>query len=188
VSTPNRNDGAEWVTLREAAELTGRSVKTARRWATEGKVLAQRDERGRWFVRRQDLETIEPSAKTRADLLQVTEQLAATMETFHGLAADLAAASERAGRAEAQIETAESDRDRLAFEVAELRTRLESELSRRWWKRRSRGETMTHLPPHLQAEPPPLDPDQLLVRKSRLESLRDGIQEPSDENNEPEKP
>jgi len=125
VSTPNRNDGAEWVTLREAAEITGRSVKTARRWATEGKVLAQKDERGRWFVRRQDLETIEPSAKTRADLLQVTEQLAATMETFHGLAADLAAASERAGRAE-------GERDALAAEVE----RLKAELDRRWWQRR----------------------------------------------------
>jgi len=125
VSTPNRNDGAEWVTLREAAAMTGRSVKTARRWATEGRVLAQRDERGRWFVRRQDLETIEPSAKTRADLLEVTERLAAAMQTFHGLAEDLAAAAERAGRAEAE-------RDALAAEVE----RLKAEAERRWWRRR----------------------------------------------------
>ena len=44
--------------------------------------------------------------------------------------------------------------------------------------RRSRGETVvSHVPPHLQVEPPPLDPDQLEVRKAKLEAPRDGTQE-----------
>jgi len=137
MGTEMSREGADWVSLKEAAELTGKTAKTMRRWAAAGRVLTQKDDRGRWFLRRQDLEKIEPVAEARGELVVLTEQLAATMETFHGLAEDLAAASERAGRAEAQIETAESDRDRLALEVAELRTRLESELSRRWWKRRS---------------------------------------------------
>jgi len=183
MGTEMSREGADWVSLKEAAELTGK--KTVRRWAVAGRVLTQKDHRGRWLLRRQDLEKIEPVAEARGELVVLTETMAELQATFHKLAEDLAAASERAGRAEAQIETAESDRDRLAFEVAELRTRLESELSRRWWKRRSRGETMTHVPPHL-GELPPLDDDQLEVRKAKLEALRAGTQEPSDENNEPE--
>jgi len=183
-------EGADWVTLRTAAKITGKSVKTMRRWASEGKVLAQKDDKGYWFLRRQDVLEAEPvaeaKAEAKAELVVLSETMEKMQASFHALAEDLASASERAGRAEAQIETAESNRDRLAFEVAELRTRLESELSRRWWKRRSRGETVTHLPPHL-GELPPLDPDQLEVRKAKLEALRDGTPEPSDENNEPEK-
>jgi len=187
MTAENGHSDTEWVSLKEAAELTGKTVKTMRRWAAAGRVLTQKDPRGRWFLRRQDLEKIEPVAEARGELVVLTETMEKMQATFHALAEDLAAASERAGRAEAQIETAESERDRLAFEVTGLRTRLESELSRHWWQRRSRSETvLSHLPPHLQAEPPPLDPDQLEVRKTKLESLRDGIQEPSDENNEPE--
>jgi len=185
MGTEMSREGADWVSLKEAAELTGKTAKTMRRWAVAGRVLTQKDDRGRWFIRRQDLEKIEPVAEARGELVALTETMEKMQATFHTLAEDLAVASERAGRAEAQIETAESDRDRLAFEVAELRTRLESELSRRWWKRRSRGETMTHLPPHL-GELPPLDPDELEVRQTKLESLRDGTKEPSDGNNEPE--
>jgi len=147
-----------------------------RRWATAGRVLTQKDHRGRWFLRRQDLEKIELVAEARGELVVLTETMEKMQGSFHALAEELAAATERAGRAEAQIETTESDRDRLAFEVAALRTRLESELSRRWWQRRSRGETVTHLPPHL-GELPSLDPDQLEVRKAKLEALRDGTQE-----------
>jgi len=187
MTAENGHSDTEWVSLKEAAELTGKTVKTMRRWAAAGRVLTQKDHRGRWFLRRQDLEKIEPVAEARGELVVLTETMEKIQATFHALAEDLAAASERAGRAEAETETAESERDRLAFEVTGLRTRLESELSRHWWQRRSRSETvLSHVPPHLQAEPPPLNPDQLEVRKSKLESLRDGIQEPNDENNEPE--
>jgi len=60
--------------------------------------------------------------------------------------------------------------------------------NRRWWKRRrTRGETVvSHVPPHLQVEPLPLDPEQLEIRKAKLEALRDATQEPSNENDEPE--
>jgi len=185
MDTEMSREGADWVSLKEAAELTGKTPKTMRRWAAAGRVLTQKDDQGRWLLRRQDLEKIEPVAEARGELVVLSETMEKMQATFHALAEDLAAASERAGRAEAQIETAESDRDRLALEVAELRTRLESELSRHWWQRRSRGETVSHVPPHL-LESPPLDPDQLEVRKAKAESLRDGTQEPSDENNEPE--
>ncbi len=186
MTAENGHSDTEWVSLKEAAEVTGKTVKTMRRWAAAGRVLTQKDPRGRWFLRRQDLEKIEPIAEARGELVALTEALEGMQATFHALAEDLAAATERAGRAEAQMETAESERDRLAFEVTGLRTRLESELSRHWWQRRSRGETVSHLPSHLQAEPPQLDPDQLLVRKAKLEALRDGTQELSDGNSEPE--
>jgi len=187
MGTEMTREGADWVSLKEAAELTGKTVKTMRRWAAAGRVLTQKDHRGRWFIRRQDLEKIEPVAEARGELVVLTETMEKMQATFHALAEDLAAATERAGRAEAQIETAESERDRLAFEVTGLRTRLESELSRHWWQRRSRSETvLSHVPPHLQAEPPPLDPDQLEVRKRKLEGLRDRTQTLSDRNNEPE--
>jgi len=186
MGTETTREGADWVTLRTAAQLTGKSVKTMRRWATEGRVLAQKDDKGYWFLRRQDVleaaPVAEAKAEAKAELVVLTETMEKMQATFHGLAADLAAASERAGRAEGERDALTTEVARQTSEVERLRT----ELSRRWWQRRSRGETMTHVPLHLQAEPPPLDPDQLEVRQSKLEALRDGIQEPSDENNEPE--
>lgn len=57
--------------------------------------------------------------------------------------------------------------------------------SREWQRRRSRGETVvSHVPLRLQVEPLPLDPEQLEIRKAKLELLRDDTQELSDGNNE----
>jgi len=125
MSTEMTRDGADWVSLKEAAELTGKSVKTMRRWAAAGRVLTQKDPRGRWFLRRQDLEKIEPVAEARGELVALTETMAEMQATFHTLAEDLAAASERAGRAE-------GERDALTAEVERLR----AEAERRWWQRR----------------------------------------------------
>jgi chromosome segregation ATPase len=185
MTAENGQSDAEWVSLKEAAELTGKTVKTMRRWAAAGRVLTQKDHRGRWFLRRQDLEKIEPVAEARGELVALTEALEGMQATFHALAEDLAAATERAGRAEAETEAAKVERDRFAYEVEELRVTLKAEEDRRWWqRRRSPSETVSHVPPHL-LEPRPLDPDQLEVRKAKLESLRDGPQELSDSNNDP---
>jgi len=123
------HEGADWVTLRTAAKITGKSVKTMRRWATEGKVLAQKDDKGYWFLSRQDVLEAEPVAEAKAEgkaeLVVLTETMEKMQATFHALAEDLAAASERAGRAE-------GERDALAAEVERLR----AEAERRWWKRR----------------------------------------------------
>jgi len=139
MTAENGQSDAEWVSLKEAAELTGKTVKTMRRWAAAGRVLTQKDHRGRWFLRRQDLEKIEPVAEARGELVALTEALEGMQATFHALAEDLAAATERAGRAEAQLETAKDDRALMASEVTRLRGRHQSEMSRRWWRRRDRG-------------------------------------------------
>ncbi len=131
--------GPEWVTLKEAAEIAGKSLKTVRRWATTGTIGAQKDPTGKWFVRPEDLIDREPAAMRSAELEVLTAELTAMRETFHTLAADLAAASERAGRAEAE-------RDALQVTVdAYVRDRVRAELkaeriaeSRRWWQRRAK--------------------------------------------------
>jgi len=128
MDTEMSREGADWVSLKEAAELTGKSAKTMRRWAVAGRVLTQKDPRGRWFLRRQDLEKIEPGAEARGELVVLTETRAELQATFHKLAEDLAAASLRAGKAE-------GERDGLAAEVERLRVeaeqRADSEKDRR---------------------------------------------------------
>jgi len=154
VSTPNRNDGAEWVTLRTAAQLTGKSVKTMRRWATERRVLAQKDDKGYWFLSRQDVLEAEPVAEAKAEgkaeLVVLTETMEKMQASFHSLAEDLAAASERAGRAEGERDALTDEGERLRasaeqraeFEKARRQRadaeveRLKAELDRRWWHRR----------------------------------------------------
>lgn len=132
MGTETTREGADWVTLRTAAEITGKSVKTMRRWATEGKVLAQKDDKGQWFLRRQGVLDAEPvaeaKAEAKAELVVLTETMEKMQASFHALAEDLAAASERAGKAEGQ-------RDALTDEIERLRAELELE-QRRWWKRR----------------------------------------------------
>lgn len=125
MGTEMTREGADWVSLKEAAKLTGKTPKTMRRWAVAGRVLTQKDHRGRWFLRRQDLEKIEPVAEARGELVVLTEAMEKMQATFHALAQDLSAASERAGRAE-------GERDALAAEVERLR----AEQDRRWWRRR----------------------------------------------------
>lgn len=120
---------AQWVPLSEAAEITGKSTKTMRRWASAGKVGAQKDESGQWFLRRGDLIALEPAAASRAELEVLTDELQSTRRLFHDLANDLATARERAGKAEATAEALQAERDRLAAE-------LEAERSRPWWRRR----------------------------------------------------
>ncbi len=122
MSTPNDLPTPEWVTLKQAAEATGKTVKTVRRWATIGKVGAQKDPTGKWFVRKSDLLREAPVAEAKAELEVLTDQLEGMRETFHTLATDLATARERAGRAEAE-------RDVIRVALEELR-------ARKWWQRR----------------------------------------------------
>jgi len=163
--------GTEWVTLKEGSKVTGKTVKTVRRWAQEGKVGAQKDDKGQWFLRRGDLNEVEPVAEAKAEIQAMTETLTSMQAGFHALAQDLAAASERAGRAEgernaladeverlraeaeqradfeedrrqcaeAETDAAKVERDRIAYEVEELRVTLKAELDRRWWQRRGLG-------------------------------------------------
>lgn len=155
MSTPTGAETPEWVTLREAAEITGKAVKTMRKWAVAGRVLAQKDSAGKWFVRKSDLVDTEPAAERAATIDVLSAEIVAMRETFHTLAEDLAAARERVGRAETErdgllareqnIETerdalrdallareqaAETDKLRLLAQIAELE-------GRRWWQRRA---------------------------------------------------
>lgn len=130
-------EGAEWVSLREAAEATGKSVKTMRRWAVNGRVGAQKDSSGHWHLRRQDLIDREPAAERIAELEVLSAELVEMRKTFHTLAGDLATASERAGRAEAERDALQVTidgyvRDRVR---AELQAERAAE-ARRWWQRK----------------------------------------------------
>jgi len=143
MSTPTGAETPEWVTLREAAEITGKAVKTVRKWAVAGKVLAQKDSKGIWFVRRGDLIDLEPAAERAATIDVLSAEIVAMRQTFHALAEDIAAARERAGRAEAERDAAEKNADELrakeqAAETDRLRlvAQIEELENRRWWQRK----------------------------------------------------
>jgi len=184
-----------WLTIAEAAETLEVSAKTIRRRLKAGEITGElvHDPKigaQRWMIDGSALPTAPGAALIPVELL---DRLEDAWRQARESAAEAAVAEQRADfekdrrqRAEAETDTAKVERDRFAFEVEELRVTLQAEQDRRWWqRRRSRGETVvSHVPPRLQAEPPPLDPDQLEVRKAKLESLRDGTQEPSDGNNE----
>jgi len=188
--------GEDWLTIAEAAEALEVSAKTIRRRLKAGEITGElvHDPKigaERWMIDGQALPTAPGAALIPVELLDRLEAAWAEVRESAGQAAVAEQRAEfekeRRQRAEFETETAKVERDRFAYEVEELRVTLKAEEDRRWWqRRRTRTETVvTHLPPHL-GELPPLDPDQLEVRKAKLESLRDGTQEPSDENNEPE--
>jgi len=196
--------GEGWLTIAEAAEALEVSAKTIRRRLKAGEITGElvHDPKigaERWMIDGEALPTAPGAALIPVELL---DRLEAAWAEVRESAAEAAKAEQRADfekdrrqRAEAETDTTKVERDRFAYErllaraeVEELLVTLQAEQDRRWWQRRSRGETMTHLPPRLQVEPLPLDPEQLEIRKAKLEGLRDGTQEPSDGNNEPEKP
>jgi len=188
--------GEGWLTIAEAAEALEVSAKTVRRRLKAGEITGElvHDPKigaERWMIDASALPTAPGAALIPVELL---DRLEAAWAEVRESAAEAAKAEQRADfekdrrqRAEAETETAKVERDRFAYEVEELRVTLQAEEDRRWWqRRRTRNATVAHVPPHLQVEPPPLDPDQLAVRKAKAEALRDGTQEPSDGNNEPE--
>jgi len=188
--------GESWLTIAEAAEALEVSAKTIRRRLKAGEITGElvHDPKigaERWMIDGSALPTAPGAALIPVELLDRLEDAWRQARESAGQAAVAEQRAdfekERRQRAEFETETAKVERDRFAYEVEELRVTLKAEEDRRWWqRRRSRGETtVTHLPPHL-GELPPLDPDQLEVRQAKLESLRDGTQEPSDGNNEPE--
>jgi len=191
------SSGEGWLTIAEVAEALEVSAKTIRRRLKAGEITGElvHDPKigtQRWMIDGSALPTAPGVALIPVDLL---DRLEDAWRQARRSAAEAAKADQRAEfekdrrqRAEAEIETAKVERDRFAYEVEQLRVTLQAEQDRRWWqRRRTRSETvLSHVPPHLQVEPPPLDPDQLEVRKAKLESLRDGTQELSDGNNEPE--
>jgi len=189
--------GEGWLTIAEAAETLEVSAKTIRRRLKAGEITGElvHDPKigaERWMIDGEALPTAPGAALIPVELL---DRLEDAWRQARESAAEAAKAEQRADfekdrrqRAEVETETANVERDRFAFEVEELRVTLKAEEDRRWWqRRRSRGETVvSHVPPRLQVEPLPLDPDQLEVRKAKLEAIRDGTQELSDKNNEPE--
>jgi len=187
--------GEGWLTIAEAAEALEVSAKTIRRRLKAGEITGElvHDPKigaERWMIDGSALPTAAGSALIPVELL---DRLEAAWAEVRESAAEAAKAEQRADfekdrreRAEAETETAKVERDRFAYEIEELRVTLKAEEDRRWWqRRRSRSETVSHLPPHL-GELPPLDPEQLEVRQAKAEALRDGTQELSDGNNEPE--
>jgi len=190
--------GEGWLTIAEAAEALEVSAKTIRRRLKGGEITGElvHDPKigaERWMIDGQALPTAPGAALIPVELL---DRLEDAWRQARESAAEAAKAEQRAEfekdrrqRAEVETDTAKVERDRFAFEVEELRVTLKAEQDRRWWqRRRSRTETVvSHVPPHLQVEPLPLDPDQLEVRQAKLESLRDVTPELSDGNNEPEK-
>ena len=189
--------GEGWLTIAEAAEALEVSAKTIRRRLKAGEITGElvHDPKigaERWMIDGSALPTAPGAALIPVELL---DRLEDAWRQARESAAEAAKAEQRAEfekdrrqRAEVETDTAKVERDRFASEVEELRETLQAEQDRRWWqRRRTRSETvLSHVPPHLQVEPPPLDPDQLEVRKAKLESLRDGTPELSDGNNEPE--
>jgi len=189
--------GEGWLTIAGAAEALEVSAKTIRRRLKAGEITGElvHDPKigaERWMIDGSALPTAPGAALIPVELL---DRLEDAWRQARESAAEAAKAEQRAEfekdrrqRAEFETETAKVERDRFAFEVEELRVTLKAEEDRRWWqRRRTRSETtVSHVPPHLQVEPLPLDPEQLEVRKVRLESLRDDTQELSDRNNEPE--
>jgi len=170
--------GEGWLTITEAAEALEVSAKTIRRRLKAGEITGElvHDPKigaERWMIEGSTLPTAPGAALIPVELL---DRLEAAWAEVRESAAEAAKAEQRADfekarrqRAEAETDTAKVERHRFAREVNELRTRLESELSRRWWQRRSWGETVSYVPTHLLELP-----------------LRDGTPEPSDGNNEPE--
>jgi len=190
--------GEGWLTIAEAAEALEVSAKTIRRRLKAGELpgeLVHDPKIGaeRWMIDGQALPTAPGAALIPVELL---DRLEDAWRQARESAAEAAKAEQRADfekdrrqRAEAETDAAKVERDRFAYEIEELRVTLKAEEDRRWWqRRRSRSATVSHVPSHLQVESPPLDPDQLEVRKAKAEALRDGTQELSDGNNEPEKP
>jgi len=187
--------GDSWLTIAEAAEALEVSAKTIRRRLKAGEITGElvHDPKigaERWMIDGEALPTAPGAALIPVELL---DRLEDAWRQARESAAEAAKAEQRADfekdrrqRAEVETETAKVERDRFAFEVGELRVTLQAEQDRRWWqRRRSRGETVvSHVPPRLQVEPLPLDPEQLEVRKAKLEAIRDGTQELSDGNNE----
>jgi len=189
--------GEGWLTIAEAAEALEVSAKTIRRRLKAGELTGElvHDPKigaERWMIDGSALPTAPGAALIPVELL---DRLEDAWRQARESAAEAAKAEQRADfekdrrqRAEAETDAAKVERDRFAYEVEELRITLQAKEDRRWWqrRRRTRSATVSHVPPHLQVEPLPLDPDQLEVRKAKLEALRAGTQEPSDENNEPE--
>jgi len=191
--------GEDWLTIAEAAEALAVSAKTVRRRLKAGEITGElvHDPKigaKRWMIEGSALPTAPGAALIPVELLDRLESAWAEVRESAGQAAVAEQRAdfekERRQRAEVETETAKVDRDRFAYEVEELRVTLQTEQDRRWWqRRRARSATsVAHVPPHLQVEPLPLDPDQLEVRQAKAEALRDGTQELSDGNNEPEKP
>jgi len=188
--------GEGWLTIAEAAETLEVSAKTIRRRLKAGELTGElvHDPKigaQRWMIDGEALPTAPGAALIPVELL---DRLEDAWRQARESAAEAAKAEQRAEfekdrrqRAEVETETAKVERDRFASEVEELRVTLQAEQDRRWWQRRPRNPTYTsHLPPRLQVEPLPLDTEQLEVRQAKLEAIRDGTQEASDENNEPE--
>jgi len=188
--------GEGWLTIAEAAKVLEVSAKTIRRRLKAGEITGElvHDPKigaQRWMIDGEALPTAPGAALIPVELL---DRLEDAWRQARESAAEAAIAEQRVDfekyrrqRAEAEAKTAKLERDRFAVRVEQLRRSLRAEQRRRWWqRRRTRSATVSHVPPHLQVEPLPLDPEQLEVRRSKLEAIRDGTQEASDENNEPE--
>ena len=131
-----RGAGAEWLTLREAAEAVEISTKTIRRAVLSGRLLGQKAEtvNAPWLVRAADVQELWGRGRSVvADPPREAPTLAPQLETFAKLLAEAksaeAEARERAARAEAEA-------DHLRERLAEMRTEPTRRERRRWWKTR----------------------------------------------------
>lgn len=141
--------GEGWLTIAEAAQVLEVSAKTIRRRLKAGEItggLVHDPKIGaeRWMIDGSLLPTAPGSALIPVDLLDRLEDAWAQVResTTEAAVAEQRAdfETDRRQRAEAQLEVVEGDRSRLAREVTRLRGRHQSEMSRRWWRRRDRGE------------------------------------------------
>lgn len=140
--------GEGWLTIAEAAEALEVSAKTIRRRLKAGEITGElvydpKIGSERWMIDGSTLPTAPGVALIPVELLDRLEDAwrqareAAAEAAVAELRADFE--TDRRQRTEARLETAEDDRDSLAREVTRLRGRHQSEMSRRWWRRRDRG-------------------------------------------------
>lgn len=131
--------GAEWVDLRTAAELSGKSVKTVRRWVKSGKVVSQLQD-GRhgqqYFVRAADLYEQAPEKQeveeTTAALRVVDEAFKSLQNHYAETVVRLTEEIEQRARSEALLEISESRVESLEAELEALKTPVEEPEPAEW--------------------------------------------------------
>ena len=125
--------GAEWLPMAEAATRVGRSVRTLRRLAADGKIVTRdkrRPEDPTW-VRWDTVAALYPPTERMAGPTVPPVDPARALVPFDAYREVAGKLAEVTGRAE----KAEAVEAHLRERLAELRAELERLRSRRWWRR-----------------------------------------------------
>ncbi len=110
----NPADERPWVSVSDVAHATTRSMRQVRNWITEGKVRAERDERGDWWIHPDDVRVPASARGTSRGKRPVAEGAPGEAEGAPG--------GSQVGRADAGV--SDDSNLMMGVEVAMLRSEL----------------------------------------------------------------